>query len=47
MGELEEALLEYYRKKNKENPDSLTTQELSEWLWLEYKNGIERIEVAK
>ena len=44
MGEIEKALLEYYRNKNKENPDLLSLQEITEWLWLEYKNGIERIE---
>ena len=44
MGDLEKALLKYYRQKNKENPDSLSIQERLEWLWLESKDGIERIE---
>ena len=37
MGELESALLAYYRNKNKENPDLLSLQEIMEWLWLELK----------
>ena len=41
MGEIEKALLEYYRNKNKENPDLLSPQEISEWIWLECKLGIE------
>lgn len=41
MGILEIALLKYYRKTYEENPESLSIQEITEWLWLEYKNGIE------
>ena len=47
MGEIEKALLGYYRNKDKENPNSLSLQEITEWLWLEYKDGIERIEAIK
>ena len=47
MGEIEKILLEYYRNKNKKNPESLSLQEITEWLWLEYKDGIERIEAVK
>ena len=47
MGNLEKALLKYYRQKNKENPSFLSLQEITEWLWLEYKDGIERIEAVQ
>ena len=47
MGYLELALLEYYRLKNVVYPKLMTLQEITEWLWLEYKFGIEQIEKGK
>ena len=44
MGVIEQLLLEYYRRMNKENYGSLSLQEVEEWIWLEFKCGMEKEE---